>query len=141
MSVESIVFGVGCLGVLAASLWELAREERLDPSRPAPRTEARRCPYCHGDFAEDRVAVRCVRCGTAHHGDCWEEHARCSVHGCGGERANSRFVRKDEALDAPPTAVGTPRAKGPTRPALSDSGAGEVEAVEIAPRVEPASVG
>jgi len=83
------ILGIGLLGVVGASLYELAREEREDPRRPTPRASLEeRCPYCHEAFgAGPAERVRCVGCGTWHHVECWEEHGQCSVHGCERTRA------------------------------------------------------
>ena len=40
------------------------------------------CPFCRGDLGSSNVT--CSKCGTVHHFDCWLQHGRCSVYGCGG---------------------------------------------------------
>ena len=92
MAIEGVVESLGLAAVVTLGWWEVARVEARDAlrrrtarARPQP-CERERCPYCHGDFAQDepgRCRVRCARCGTEHHADCWVDHARCSVFGCG----------------------------------------------------------
>lgn len=56
-----------------------------------------RCPYCHDAIASRADAVRCGRCATPHHRECWAEHAStCSVHACGGTEARP-FTRRAAA--------------------------------------------
>jgi hypothetical protein len=44
-----------------------------------------RCPYCREELAVDvRSLVRCSRCSTYSHADCFEESQSCSVYGCKG---------------------------------------------------------
>jgi len=45
------------------------------------------CPIC-GSPLEDRV-VRCARCQTPHHGECWKYNGRCSLFACGETRSAS----------------------------------------------------
>lgn len=117
------ILGFGLLGVVGASLYELAREEREDPRRPTPRPSLEeRCPYCHEAFAGAAIErVRCVGCGTRHHAECWTEHGRCSVHGCEGTRPNVRDLGSDVQKvpsDAAVTVTATPEG-GPTPPGSS----------------------
>ncbi len=39
------------------------------------------CPFCHDDVAPAE-ATACPGCGTAHHTECWEEGAGCTILGC-----------------------------------------------------------
>ncbi|HEX7899603.1 MAG TPA: RING finger protein [Planctomycetota bacterium] len=39
------------------------------------------CQVCGAGLTED--VVRCARCDTAHHADCWTYVGRCSTYGCG----------------------------------------------------------
>ncbi len=43
-----------------------------------------RCPYCHDSLSTIYKSgnVACKVCNTGHHTECWNEHTRCSVHGC-----------------------------------------------------------
>ena len=121
------ILGIGLVGVVGASLYELAREEREDPRRPQPRRSLEeRCPYCRGTFAEGGGAaeerVRCVGCGTWHHGECWEEHGRCSVHGCerrgaAGRRGRSRERRVGGELPG----VGVPEKSSSASVTITDA--------------------
>ena len=45
------------------------------------------CQICGA--ALEGLVVRCTRCATPHHQDCWEYAGRCSTYGC-GERRSSR---------------------------------------------------
>jgi hypothetical protein len=48
----------------------------------APPPDARsQCLVC-GQLLRERPVVRCRRCETAHHQDCWEYNGRCAVYGC-----------------------------------------------------------
>lgn len=40
------------------------------------------CQVCGAALGEE--AVRCAKCETRHHADCWEYAGRCSTYGCGG---------------------------------------------------------
>ncbi len=90
MSIEMLVESLGLGAVALLSWYDAAAQSaprRLQPPRARPQASlARRCPYCHGCFADDapdRLRVRCVACSTPHHADCWADHAKsCSVHGC-----------------------------------------------------------
>lgn len=77
--------GVVLLGLLdLQSIERAARPDRHARARAA--TRERRCPFCHLTFEEEDPGsprVRCAQCQTPQHADCWEEHGRCSVHGCG----------------------------------------------------------
>ncbi len=48
----------------------------------------RSCPYCRGflDSAKDSI-VKCVRCGTSLHQQCWQENKQCTTWGCTSESA------------------------------------------------------
>ncbi len=45
-------------------------------------SETLRCPYCRGGLANS-VTRRCGSCGTLHHQNCWSDHGRCAIFGCG----------------------------------------------------------
>jgi hypothetical protein len=51
-------------------------QERLGPGA--------RCPVCGASLVLGRL-VRCGRCQTPHHLECWGFNRRCSVYACGGE--------------------------------------------------------
>ncbi|MCO5171851.1 MAG: hypothetical protein M9894_36590 [Planctomycetes bacterium] len=56
-----------------------------------------RCPYCKDAIAARADGVRCARCATPHHAECWTEHrGSCSVHGCGGTERRP-FTRRSAA--------------------------------------------
>jgi hypothetical protein len=43
----------------------------------------RSCPYCRGIFdADSDSIVKCVRCGTSLHQQCWQENGQCTTWGC-----------------------------------------------------------
>ncbi|MCI0445614.1 hypothetical protein L0152_20670 [bacterium] len=49
------------------------------------RAVALRCPYCHcGVHPKDEI-IRCSKCRTIHHTNCWYENQHCSVFACTGE--------------------------------------------------------
>ncbi|MBI2900030.1 MAG: hypothetical protein HYY17_07580 [Planctomycetes bacterium] len=39
------------------------------------------CQVCTSPLAE--TVVRCAKCGTPHHADCWKYLGKCSTYGCG----------------------------------------------------------
>ena len=43
---------------------------------------APRCPYCLDDLLPDRDPVRCTKCRTPHHQQCFEENGGCAAYGC-----------------------------------------------------------
>ncbi len=44
------------------------------------------CQICGGTLVEGAL-VRCAKCSTPHHRDCWEFNGRCSTFACGESRA------------------------------------------------------
>lgn len=44
------------------------------------------CKICGASLAEGRV-VRCAKCSTPHHKDCWDFNGRCSTFACGETRS------------------------------------------------------
>jgi hypothetical protein len=45
-----------------------------------------RCPYCHDEVPQGEgiaATTDCKDCGTRHHAECFAEHGRCAVYGCG----------------------------------------------------------
>ena len=48
--------------------------------------EASECQICGASLARGAV-VRCAKCATPHHRDCWEFNGRCSTFACGESRA------------------------------------------------------
>ncbi|HLF94547.1 MAG TPA: RING finger protein [Planctomycetota bacterium] len=44
------------------------------------------CQICGGTLVEGAL-VRCAKCSTPHHRDCWEFNGRCSTFACGERRA------------------------------------------------------
>src|SRR5687767_2974482 len=58
------------------------------------------CPYCRDSIDARPAAVRCARCATPYHRECWlENHGTCAIAGCGAtehraftKRAATRIV-------------------------------------------------
>ncbi|HZU97848.1 MAG TPA: RING finger protein [Planctomycetota bacterium] len=46
--------------------------------------ERRRCPYCHDELTRGETHAFCTKCGSAHHVECYADHGRCAIFGCGG---------------------------------------------------------
>jgi hypothetical protein len=44
------------------------------------------CKICGASLAEGAV-VRCAKCSTPHHRDCWDFNGRCSTFECGETRS------------------------------------------------------
>lgn len=66
-----------------------ARPEPIATPRVAETsTGPTRCPYCHGELAQDLLVARCEECQTPHHATCFAESGTCSVHGCRGRAAH-----------------------------------------------------
>jgi hypothetical protein len=64
-----------------------------EPPPPDPRvqvietridTDAGLCPVCAASL--DAEAVRCVRCESPHHRECWDYVGSCATFGCGGDQ-------------------------------------------------------
>jgi hypothetical protein len=71
---------------------ELARDiERLLASGPRVTgldvVETLRCPCCFTSI--DVRPLRCDRCSTAHHPECFAESGRCTIYACGGARSRA----------------------------------------------------
>ncbi len=47
-------------------------------------SEPGKCPYCLGNIGESDERVRCPRCGSSHHRECWKANGKCAVYGCDG---------------------------------------------------------
>jgi len=47
------------------------------------------CPFCKDSVTYSNVT--CQKCGTTHHFQCWLQHGRCSVYGCGGVTLSERI--------------------------------------------------
>jgi hypothetical protein len=47
-----------------------------------------RCEVCGTELSKGRV-VRCARCRTPHHEECWEFNGACSTFACGETRATA----------------------------------------------------
>jgi hypothetical protein len=43
-----------------------------------------RCPYCHDELTRGETHAFCTKCGSAHHVECYADHGRCAIFGCGG---------------------------------------------------------
>lgn len=65
-----------------------ARAGRLPSSQRARQPW---CPYCR-DALEAAPTTACAGCGTAHHAQCFAEHGRCTVHGCGRQAVRVRVT-------------------------------------------------
>ena len=66
-----------------------------------PRLEsAERCPYCHDAIEESEHETAYYQCRVRHHSECWNEHGKCAVFGCGPAIA----VRVRARLEALPGA-------------------------------------
>lgn len=50
------------------------------------------CPYCR-DALDAAPTTACSGCATAHHAQCFAEHGRCTVFGCGRPAVRSRVTR------------------------------------------------
>jgi hypothetical protein len=50
--------------------------------RPAAPAVIGRCPVCGMELRES--VIRCGRCDTPHHAECWSYVGRCSTYACGG---------------------------------------------------------
>lgn len=75
---------------LPADGWERVRAG-LDRARVAATANESifvrvHCSYCHGRLERD-AAVFCASCLTPCHRECFAEHGRCTVQGCGERRA------------------------------------------------------
>ncbi|MBI2378847.1 MAG: hypothetical protein HYV07_32935 [Deltaproteobacteria bacterium] len=78
---------------LAASGVELppivARPEKSVAVEPAstPKPEPHACALCEGRRTPDGGFVRCKRCGTTYHAQCWRQATGCVAEGCDWIRA------------------------------------------------------
>lgn len=63
------------------------------------------CSYCR-DGLERGATVYCASCLAPHHGDCFREHGRCSVMGCGETQIVRATGHRDEPAE--PTAPRRP---------------------------------
>jgi len=67
------------------------------------------CSYCR-DGLERGATVYCASCLAPHHGDCFREHGRCSVMGCGETQIVRATGHRDEPAEpAEPRAPRRPR--------------------------------
>jgi hypothetical protein len=56
------------------------------------------CPYCSVEIeGTDPNQVTCSTCGAAHHGECWEENAGCTVFGCASAPEEGPTVTVNES--------------------------------------------
>jgi hypothetical protein len=63
---------------LDAGALEILEVERSNPAMGAL------CPYCGEGIEPDEPRVRCERCRTLHHDDCWRDARGCTTYGCAG---------------------------------------------------------
>ena len=106
MDASILIQGLGLAGVVTAMILEFRGAERSARTGVAKARTAgpeRRCPFCHLEFEESEVQVRCASCSTAHHAECWSESLRCSIFGCGSEHLRESPVRESEPPPAPVT--------------------------------------
>lgn len=54
--------------------------------------EGGECPVCGDALGSPAAQVRCERCGTGHHPECWSYAGQCSVFGCGGEHVSTAHL-------------------------------------------------
>lgn len=59
-----------------------ATTSEAPPEVPAGGWGEARCPFCEARLAMLPV-VRCRRCGTPHHHECWAENGLCTTYACG----------------------------------------------------------
>jgi predicted RNA-binding Zn-ribbon protein involved in translation (DUF1610 family) len=91
--------------------------ERRSVNQYVKQDTATRCSYCHGALAPEAKHYACPECGSAHHGDCWNDNNGCAVPYCSGS-GTARLPASPKALPAgalPPLdrAVPSPRAIDP----------------------------
>lgn len=55
------------------------------------------CPYCLSPLNEGEVLLRCEKCDSIHHQECWQDNRGCTIYGCTGRRGSQ--VLEDETLD------------------------------------------
>ena len=82
----------------------------------------RTCPYCQSETARGAAVVRCAKCDTPYHADCWRENGGCAVYGCASKAC------------IPPLPPTPPRS-GP-RPPVAQS-AGELRCPNCYARIQP----
>src|SRR5262245_61667186 len=58
-----------------------------------------KCPYCKNFAVGAKELVKCAKCKTVHHLQCWQENQQCSVFGCEGKEMLSR-IRLSSILEA-----------------------------------------
>lgn len=89
--------------------WSRSGEKRAgDPVEAAPRTAVvvtLACRFCHDPLARG-AAVFCAGCLAPHHADCWREHGRCTVLGCGETRSIRPGTGEPPRRPAPAIAAG-----------------------------------
>ncbi len=80
-TVEEIVRSAARLaGVLGG---DRARSEASIKSLPARATGPETCALCSGERRPEVAWVRCRRCGSLHHAECWNTAQHCAKPGCG----------------------------------------------------------
>lgn len=85
------------LALLATQLYDEAHSlegsgiEFVEGPAAAPAEEVM-CQICGDGIESNRV--RCVRCETPHHADCWNYYGGCSTYGCGEKRYRRPKQRK-----------------------------------------------
>lgn len=132
----------GAAALLAIDLHaqEKARLAAQAPAGPRPRPAVEhRCPYCHQVLADGTPRMRCGACATRHHASCWEEHGRCSVHGCASV-VGKRLLPVGEPREPAAPAVAPPVVAIATTPP-ADSGDALVAAEPVGTPVEGVAVG
>ena len=96
--------------VLCLNCWNYADRWAWGGDRPGtivatPRAVEPRCPYCLDHLLPDEERVRCARCGTPHHAECFKVNDGCVSFGCLSadevDSGMSIFVRQEIKLGPP----------------------------------------
>jgi hypothetical protein len=91
---------VGAFQVVQALGWAWIDRPAQDPLKSLERVDpGARCLVCGTPFLQGRI-VRCGRCRTPHHLECWGFNRRCSVYACGGRDMSG--IQNPEAQRAAP---------------------------------------
>ncbi|MEZ6184485.1 MAG: hypothetical protein R3F62_05670 [Planctomycetota bacterium] len=65
------------------------------------------CVYCRSDDAREAL-VFCGSCLSPHHPDCFADHGRCAVHGCGGKQTVAPGAPQRVDRAQAPSSLATP---------------------------------
>jgi len=90
VTTPSLAAGIGATSEAERLLYIIERVVALTPDiedvlsvRPLE-IERTRCPYCHDELTRGETHAFCTKCGSAHHVECYADHGRCAIFGCGG---------------------------------------------------------